>query len=135
MTSLQLATRVVMAVGAAVGAVSGWFTWTLSGSATRDSFASLRAAQILGIDQLTPFRVVWFLVPVACAATIIVVLVFGPRWAAIVAVPAGLVLLAFGGGMLTTSVASGVGPWLACGAGVAVVSTSVAGFAQGRVRS
>ena len=48
----------VIAVG------SMWLTWFTSGSANRNSFAMFRAAQILGIESITPFRIVWFVLPV-----------------------------------------------------------------------
>lgn len=57
-----------------VGAM--WLPWFTSGSAGKNSFAMFRAAQILGIETITPFRVVWFLLPVVLLA-IGVTYVFG----------------------------------------------------------
>jgi len=48
--------------GIAVAAM--WLPWFRSGSAGRNSFAAFRAAQLLGIDWITPLRVFWFLLPV-----------------------------------------------------------------------
>ncbi len=60
------------AVGAGaitVGAM--WMPWFRSGSAPRSSFDVFRAAQILGVEWATPFRVFWFLLPVVfLAATV-----------------------------------------------------------------
>lgn len=133
-TTAALATKLATGVAACVGAASGWLTWTVSGSATRNSYASLRAAQRLGIEQLTPFRVVWFCVPVA-AAVVVFLLVGGiARWAAIVGLVTALVLMLFGGGVLLTPVADGVGPWLSLGAGLVLAVGSIAVLAQGRRR-
>lgn len=133
--STRLVLRVLTALAAAVGAIAGWPTWTISGSATRNSYASLRAAQALGIDQLTPFRVVWFLVPVAGAGVLVLLVAGAARSAAALGLLTALVLILFGGGMLLTPVASGVGPWLALGSGVALVGGSVGLLSQGRARA
>lgn len=126
--------RALTCTAGMVGSVSGWLTWTISGSATRNSYESLRAAQRLGIDELTPFRVVWFCVPVAVLAMVLL-FVFGlDRSAAAVALAASLVLLLFGGGVAMTPVAAGVGSWLAFGSGLVLASGAVGVLAQGRVR-
>lgn len=127
-------TRGIVGLAAICGAVSGWPTWTVSGSATRNSFASLRAAQAIGIDQLTPFRVVWFLVPVAAAAVVLLLLAGASRSAAIVGILTAIVLLLFGGGVLLTPVAAGVGPWLAAVSGLVLIGGSVGLLSQGRVK-
>lgn len=130
----QLIIKGVVGVAAACGAVAGWPTWTVSGSATRNSYASLRAAQAIGIDQLTPFRVVWFLVPVAAAAVVLLLLAGASRSASVVGILTSIVLLLFGGGVLLTPVAAGVGPWLAAGSGLVLIGGSVVLLSQGRVK-
>ena len=66
-TSRLAATAAAFVSGAVmVGAM--WLPWFTSGSAGRNSFAMFRAAQILGIETITPFRVVWFLLPVLLLA-------------------------------------------------------------------
>lgn len=125
-------TGVVAGVAALCGALAGWPTWTLSGSATRNSYASLRAAQALGIEQLTPFRVVWFCVPVAAATVLMLLTARAIRSAAVVGLVTSIVLVFFGGGVLLTPVADGVGPWLALGAGVVLAGASVGLLSQGR---
>lgn len=125
--------KAMVGIAAISGAVSGWPTWTVSGSATRNSYASLRAAQAIGIDQLTPFRVVWFLVPVAAAVVVLLLLAGASRSAAVVGMLTSIVLLLFGGGVLLTPVAAGVGPWLAAGSGLVLMGGSVGLLSQGRV--
>ena len=124
----------VVAAALVVGSASAWLTWTQSGSANRNSYGSLRAAQRLGIEQLTPFRVVWFCVPIVALAVVILLVVGFRRSGLGLAVLAGLTLLAFGGGMLLTPVASGLGPWVACICGIVVLVFSGLLFAQGGAR-
>jgi len=45
-----------------------WAPWVQTGQATRSSFETFRALQTLGLDQLTPLRVVWWMLPVLFAA-------------------------------------------------------------------
>lgn len=125
----------VIVLGGLAGVGSAWLPWTLSGSAERNSYESLRSAQRLGIEQLTPYRVVWFLVPVAVLATIILLVSRLDRAAGIVGFGTGVVLMAFGGGILVTPVAAGPGPWLSCGAGLVTAAASCALIAQGGQRS
>ncbi len=130
----RMATSVVVGGAAVFGALAGWPTWTVSGSATRNSYASLRAAQALGIEQLTPFRVVWFCVPVAAAALMVLLVIRSTRSAAAVGLVTAVVLVFFGGGVLLTPVAGGVGPWLSLGSGVVLAGGSVGLLAQGRCK-
>lgn len=66
----------LVAAAVAVGAM--WGPWFSSGSATRNSFGLFRAAQILGIEWVTPYRVAWFLLPIVLAAAAALV-AFGAR--------------------------------------------------------
>jgi len=45
-----------------------WAPWVRTGQTTRSSFEAFRALQTLGLDQLTPLRVIWWLLPVLFAA-------------------------------------------------------------------
>lgn len=130
MTGRRVA-RLVTIGGGAAGVVAAWLQWTVSGSAERNSYESLRSAQRLDIEQLTPFRVVWFLVPVAVVAMVVLIAARIERPAGITGVLVGLVLVAFGGGVLLTPVAAGVGPWLSCLAGLATVGASIVLITQG----
>ncbi len=61
-------------VPAAVGALSVpalWAPWFRSGASARNSFDLFRSLQLLGLDALTPIRVVWFLLPMAFAAAVV----------------------------------------------------------------
>ena len=118
-----------------LGVISGWLTWTISGSAERNSYASLRAAQRRGIEELTPFRVVWFCLPVVALGLVVLLLAEWRRPALISAAVVGVVLIGFGSAVLLTPVASGVGPWLSCVSGASAVIVSIWSFAQGVGRS
>lgn len=64
--------RMVGAVAALATSVAvAWLPWVRSGASTRNSYEALRSAQRLGLDGFTPFRVIWFLVPVLAAASIL----------------------------------------------------------------
>ena len=124
----------MLAAALLIGSASGWLTWTRSGSANRNSYESLRSAQRLGIEELAPFRVAWFCVPVIAAAAV-VLLVAGFRRSALgCSALVGLTLLAFGGGMLLTPVASGAGPWAACLCGTVLLTVAGVRIAQEVVR-
>lgn len=131
----SMAMSFVVGLAAIGGALSGWLTWTVSGSATRNSYASFRAGQALGIDQLTPFRVAWFCVPVAAAAIVLLLVARAARSAAAVAILTAIALVLFGGGVLLTPVAAGAGPPLALASGVLLAAGSIGLLAQGRPRT
>jgi hypothetical protein len=124
-----------MVGGGIVGVGSAWMRWTISGSSYRNSYESLRSAQRLGIEELAPFRVIWFLVPVAVLAMIVLLGARIDRAAGLVGVGIGCVLVAFGGGVVLTPVAGGSGPWLACCAGLATAVASIVVMAQGGPQS
>lgn len=130
----QRASDSVLVVALLVGSVSGWLTWTRSGSANRNSYESLRSAQRLGIEELAPFRVAWFCVPVIAAAAVVLLVSGFGRSALGCSALVGLTLLAFGGGMLLTPVASGVGPWAACLCGGVLLAVAGLRIAQEVVR-
>ncbi|MDA3039327.1 MAG: hypothetical protein O3C27_07310 [Actinomycetota bacterium] len=73
--------------GAALQLAVGQLPWMRTGEATRNSYELFRSAQRLGLDELTPFRVVWHLLPVAT-------LVFGLGLASKQRRLAGLVVIA-----------------------------------------
>lgn len=60
--------------------------WTISGQRSRNSYATLQSAQRLGLDELAPFRVIWFLVPVL---VLLVLIGLAQHWWRAVAIMAG----------------------------------------------
>ncbi|MFT7600525.1 MAG: hypothetical protein ACI8TP_003468 [Acidimicrobiales bacterium] len=121
----NVSSLVAGAVALSLGAV-GWLGWVRSGSAVKNSYEMFRSAQRLGLDQLTPFRVAWFLVPVVSLA-IVVLLVVGVRKAAagLLAIES-LVVGAAALAALVGGVAAGLGPPL--GLSTALVGLVAAGF-------
>lgn len=79
-----------LAGGAMVGGM--WLPWFHSGQAGRNSFAAFRAAQVLGIEWITPYRVAWFLLPVILAAAVAAWALGGRRLGAGVLLILGAVL-------------------------------------------
>ncbi|MEZ5343716.1 MAG: hypothetical protein R2706_20455 [Acidimicrobiales bacterium] len=70
--------RVVNGAVSAALAVALWLPWVYFGSATRTSFGVFRSAQRLGFDELAPFRIGWFLLPVA-AGGVVLLTILGHR--------------------------------------------------------
>lgn len=79
----------------AVGAM--WLPWFRSGSAERDSFGFFRAAQVLGIEWITPFRVAWFLLPIVLLVAAALIGFRAHRPGAALLAVLGLILAAAGG--------------------------------------
>lgn len=63
MTSIDRS-HLLLGLSAAAAITSMWLPWLRSGATTRTSFEVFRAAQIFGFDQLTPLRVLWYVLPV-----------------------------------------------------------------------
>ena len=86
------------AIGAGIVAVgSMWLPWFRSGSAGRSSFDIFRAAQVLGVEWATPFRVFWFLLPVMLLVAMVMWLFRVERLSAVLLAILGS-MLAVGGG-------------------------------------
>lgn len=98
-----------------VGAM--WLPWFRSGSAGRNSFALFRAAQLLGIDWITPLRVFWFLLPVIFLCGVATAAFELPRLAAGIM---GLVaiILSIGGALILVGVGLESGPAAAAALGL-----------------
>ena len=104
--------RLPVVLAAVALAVSLWLPWVYFGSATRTSFGVFRSAQRLGFDELAPFRVGWYLLPVASIAVMLFALLEWRRrasWlllllAVVEGVPAFLVVVA-GGAAIGANVA------------------------------
>ncbi len=59
--------RLVRALAATTALALGFvlqLPWVTSGARSRNSYEVFRSAQTLGVDQLTPLRIAWYLVPV-----------------------------------------------------------------------
>ena len=87
----------VGAVGAgsvAVGAM--WLPWYYSGSIPRNSFGFFRAAQVLGLERITPFRIAWFLLPSALLVAVALIGLGARRSGLVIVIGVGLILAAAG---------------------------------------
>ena len=97
--------------------------WVTTGARSRNSYEVFRSAQALGVDELTPLRVAWFLVPVLALGVVGWIAVGRLRLAAgFLAVAALLVA-----GVAVVVVAAGLaapGAWVALVVGVAALVAS-----------
>jgi hypothetical protein len=107
-----------------------WLPWFRSGSAGRNSFAAFRAAQLLGIEWITPFRIFWFLLPVAFVAAGAVWLLSAHRLAPAMLLVVGLVLMA-SGGVATATVGVEAGSAAAASGGLCTTVLSALGLGRG----
>lgn len=94
------------------------FEWVRSGSAGRNSYQMFRSAQRLGLDQLTPFRVIWFLLPVLILGSVLMAGLARYQLTAVFLGAASLVSLGVGIAVLSSGLAAGPGAPLATAAGV-----------------
>ena len=116
---------VAMIVVVAVQLVVGQLGWIRVGSTTRNSYEMFRSAQRLGLDQLTPFRVVWYVVPVVSLAIGIAIVAGRHRIAPGLLLAQSLAIGTAGVVVLRSGVTSAVGAGLA--PVVAAVGIVVAG--------
>ncbi len=106
--------RVLVTVAAVALAVVTWLPWVTTGGRSRSSYEVFRSAQALGVDQLTPLRVVWFCVPVVALGVVAWLAVGRPGLAAAFLAPAALLV----GGAGLVVVVAGLAAW---GAWLAIV--------------
>ncbi len=118
-------TTVAALAAAAVAVGAMWGPWFASGSATRNSFGFFRAAQVLGIEWITPFRIAWFLLPTVLAVAVALRLYGAGRSTAVALIGLGSVL---GGAGLLSAAAFGVfwGSLVAAAAGWCAVVAALA---------
>lgn len=110
--------------------LSMWLTWFRSGSAPRNSFGAFRAAQLLDLDFIEPFRVAWFLLPVMLAAVAAAWLFDQIRLGALLLFVLGLVL-----GLSGAFAAAVIGVELgSVGAAVAGLGTVICSFVTFLIR-
>lgn len=115
----------VAVAGAVLQLVVGQMPWMRTGAETRNSYELFRSAQRLGLDDLTPFRVVWYLLPVATLSVGLCLASKRRRLAGLIVAAQSLVVIA--GGIAVWAVGLGVeiGPKLAIPVGVLGLSGGV----------
>ncbi len=119
-------------VVALVAVAAMWLPWFRSGEAAKNSFDAFRAAQIFGIEWVSPLRVVWFLLPVVVLAALCLLAFRQRAPAAIALLGASLPLAAFG---VVALVAIGVQPGsvIATVAGISAAALAGCGLLVGDV--
>lgn len=134
--ALAPAGRVLALLSCAAMVVATQLSWVASGSASRNSYEMFRSAQRLGLDQLTPLRVVWFLLPVFCLGAVLMIALSHLRTAAAFVVLSSIIGLVVAGIVLASGRASGAGAALALAGSLGgVASAALLGFGSGRQRS
>ncbi len=122
-------TAAISFVAAVVAVGAMWLPWFTSGSAGRNSFAMFRAAQLLGIESITPFRVLWFLLPVVLLAAA-ALFVFGlQRSASAALVVLGAALVAVGW-VAFSAVGAHVGSAAATAGGLCTIVFAIPGLSK-----
>lgn len=116
---------------AAVAVLGMWGPWFASGSATRNSFGFFRAAQVLGIEWVTPFRVAWFLLPILLAVGLVLV-VFGARRSGLLVLLGLGAVLAATGALSVTAFDARPGSTLAAAAGTGTVLIALVALVASR---
>jgi hypothetical protein len=112
-----------LVMGAAVAVP--WMEWVRTGSAVRNSYEVFRSAQRLGLEELTPIRVLWFLLPVLAVAGSFFGVLGWYRWFAAVATFVGLVIGGAGLAVALSTAGAGAGPWSAVAIGVCALGVSI----------
>lgn len=116
------------AVASGTLAVGGmWLPWFRSGSTPRNSFGLFRAAQVLGIEWITPFRIAWFLLPVVLLVAVALIAFRATRSGALLLVALGLVL-ALAGILSVDTFGSAGGSAASAGAGLCCMVLGVVGL-------
>ncbi len=116
---------VAVVVAAAMVASIGlaWLPWIETGDTRRNSYEMFRSAQRLGLEQLTPIRVLWFLMPVIAGAAILAGLVGFRRVTGLLSILVGLVVGLVGFIVALSDAAVAVAPSLAAMVGVAAIGS------------
>ncbi len=104
--------------GAALQLVVGQLAWMRTGTADRNSYELFRSAQRLGLDELTPFRVVWYLLPAATLAFGLCLASQQRRLAGLVIAVQSVVVVAAGIAVWVVGLGVGIGPKLAIPSGL-----------------
>jgi hypothetical protein len=125
-----------VAVTGLVGTVAAAFlTWTVSGAAGRNSFASVRTARLLDSGDhaaASALLGVWYAVPALAAAAVLALVLGRRRLAGAGAIVVGVLALALAGAVLAAPIAHGAGPVVALATGVLALAGGVALARSGR---
>jgi hypothetical protein len=128
-------TRRLIAAGMAASlAVAGmWLPWFRSGESARSSFAAFRAAQLLGIEWITPLRILWFLLPVVLLLALLSLAARYPITGLGLLIGLGLIL-ALGGASFVFLIGPEIGSAAAAIAGACTIVLAVAALGPRRSR-
>ncbi len=121
----------VAGAAAVLELLAGQLEWVRIGEAGRNSYELFRSAQRLGFDQLTVFRVIWFLMPVATLAFGLCVVTGRSALGGWMVAAQSLVVGAAGLAVLTTGLDPGPGVMMAIPCGIVGLGAGVAAGVAG----
>ena len=115
----------VMVMSSLVSAAASLLGWTVSGSKVRNSYETFRSAQRLGLDELTPFRVLWFLIPVVALAVLAAIAARMLRLAGGLLIAQCLVIAIVGLVVIAAPLPTASGPFVALASGVVGIAVGL----------
>ena len=119
---------VVLATSALVVVVGAFLTWVVTGEAHRDSFATVRAAQRVGVVGQPVWETLlsaWYLAPLAAAGVVAALAFDRRRLVPALAIPLGVVAVGFSGLVLIAPTERGPGPVVVLAGGTGLLVGSV----------
>ena len=102
-----------------------WLPWVRTGSRTRNSYEVFRSAQRLGLEELTPLRVLWFVIPVIAAAAVLAGVANQTRVFGLLAAFVGVTVAIAGLLVAISGAGAGSAPLLAVAVGLAAMVSGV----------
>jgi hypothetical protein len=122
-------------IGAAAVVVGAFLPWVVSGEVSRDSFATVRAAQLVGVVDRPVWQAVlsvWFFAPLAAAVVLVGLALQRRRLVPAVAIGLGLASALLAGLVLLAPVDRGAGPVLVLIGSIALLIGAALWLAAGR---
>jgi hypothetical protein len=110
---------------AVVVAAAAVAPWTLSGSAERNSFATVRSARLLGLGDhpvIAALLAAWYFVPALAGLACLAAILHRGRLAGIASAVVGAAALAAGAAVLRSPLAPRAGVWVALVAGLVALA-------------
>lgn len=93
--------------------IGSFLPWVISGSAQRDSYATIRVAKNVGVVGMTLWETllsIWYVTPLLAAVVVVGVLLHRPPLARLAAIPLGAIALALAALVRFAPVDHGIGP-------------------------
>ena len=115
--------------------VAALLPWTISGTAVRNSFATVRSARLLGIGDstvITALLGLWYLVPALAGVALLGAVLGRSRVAGVASAVVGIAALTAASAVARAPLATGAGVWMAFAAGAVALVGGVAALVPTR---